>query len=94
MILCNLINQFLANLAMRFNTTKFVKSIVDLCIPNFPEQNLPALFVYHNGSVVKKLLGESQIGNTNMKCEGNRADFDARLACVPLNLTRSPLFNP
>lgn len=71
MILCNLINQFLSNLAMRFNTTKFVKSIVDLCIPNFPEQNLPALFVYHNGSVVKKLLGESQIGNTNMKCEGN-----------------------
>jgi len=69
MMLCNLINQFLSNLAIRFNTTKFVKSIVDLCIPNFPEKNLPALFIYHNGSVVQKLLGESQIGNLNMKCE-------------------------
>ena len=72
MILCNLINQFLNELAIRFNTTKFVKSIVDLCIPNFPESNLPAIFVYHNGEVIHKLLGESQIGNVNnLKCEGN-----------------------
>ena len=70
MMLCNLLNQHFANLALRFNTTKFVKSIVDLCIPNFPEHNLPAIFIYHNGSVVKQLLSESQIGNLNMKCEG------------------------
>jgi len=69
MMLCSLINQFLNELAIRFKTTKFVKSIVDLCIPNFPEQNLPAIFVYHNGNVIQKLLGESQIGNLNMKCE-------------------------
>lgn len=55
---------------MKFQHTKFLKSIVDFCIPNFPESNLPAIFVYQNGQVIKQFLGSSQIGDTNMKCEG------------------------
>ena len=71
-MLCSLLNQFLSTLAFNFRNTKFLKSIVDLCIPNFPEQNLPAIFVYCDGKVVKQFLGEAQIGDLNMKCEGMR----------------------
>lgn len=70
LMLCNLLNQFLNELAIRFNTTKFVKSIVDLCIPNFPEHSLPAIFVYHNGTVIKKvsLFNEIYLLKELFKC--------------------------
>jgi hypothetical protein len=67
---CSLLNQFLSRLAFTFKHTKFLRSIVDLCIPNFPEHNLPAIFVYRDGQLVKQLLGAAKIGDLNMKCEG------------------------
>ncbi|XP_012225456.1 viral IAP-associated factor homolog [Linepithema humile] len=55
--LCTLINQHLANLARKFPVTKFLKSISTTCIPNWPDSNLPTIFIYHNGNMAKQIIG-------------------------------------
>ena len=35
-MLCNVINNFISQLATKFPTTKFIKSISTTCIPNYP----------------------------------------------------------
>lgn len=55
--LCTLINQYLASLARKFPTTKFLKSISTTCIPNWPDSNLPTIFIYQNGNMVKQIIG-------------------------------------
>ncbi|TGZ31980.1 viral IAP-associated factor homolog [Temnothorax longispinosus] len=55
--LCTLINQHLANLARKFPATKFLKSISTTCIPNWPDSNLPTIFIYHDGNMVKQIIG-------------------------------------
>lgn len=55
--LCSLINQYLANLARKFPATKFLKSISTTCIPNWLDSNLPTIFIYHNGNMVKQIIG-------------------------------------
>ena len=44
--LCALINEYLNRLAPKFPTTKFLKAISTTCIPNYPDKNLPTIFVY------------------------------------------------
>lgn len=46
------------HLAAKFPQTKFLKSIATLCIPNYPDRNLPTIFVYHNGNLVKQWIKE------------------------------------
>lgn len=55
--LCTLVNQHLASLARKFPATKFLKSISTTCIPNWPDRNLPTIFIYHNGNMVKQIIG-------------------------------------
>ncbi|XP_050465444.1 viral IAP-associated factor homolog [Cataglyphis hispanica] len=55
--LCALVNQYLASLARKFPTTKFLKSISTTCIPNWPDSNLPTIFIYHNGNMMKQIIG-------------------------------------
>jgi len=55
--LCTLINQYLSNLARKFPTTKFLKSISTTCIPNWPDRNLPTIFIYQNGNMKKQFIG-------------------------------------
>ncbi|XP_012525517.1 viral IAP-associated factor homolog isoform X2 [Monomorium pharaonis] len=55
--LCTLINQYLASIAKKFPATKFLKSISTTCIPNWPDSNLPTIFIYYNGNMVKQIIG-------------------------------------
>lgn len=55
--LCALINQYLAQLAVKFPAAKFLKSISTTCIPNYPDRNLPTIFVYHEGKMKGQLAG-------------------------------------
>ncbi|KAF7991182.1 hypothetical protein HCN44_002744 [Aphidius gifuensis] len=59
--LCALINQHLAVLAKKFPTTKFLKSVSNTCIPNWPDKNLPTLFIYHNGTMTKQIIGPIEL---------------------------------
>lgn len=63
--LCALINQHLAILANKFPATKFVKSISTTCIPNYPDKNLPTLFVYNTGDMKTQLVGPHAFGGMN-----------------------------
>ncbi|XP_031628157.1 viral IAP-associated factor homolog [Contarinia nasturtii] len=59
--LCALINQYMNNLAMRYPQTKFIKSIATTCIPNFPEKNLPSIFIYFEGNITKQIIGPVEL---------------------------------
>eukprot|EP00061_Rhincodon_typus_P014999 g42431.t1 len=54
--LCALVNQHLSELARMFPETKFIKAISTTCIPNYPDRNLPTIFVYHDGDIKAQLL--------------------------------------
>lgn len=49
-------------MARKYHSTRFVKIISTSCIPNYPDQNLPTLLLYHNRAVVKHLVGLAQFG--------------------------------
>ncbi|XP_044754272.1 viral IAP-associated factor homolog [Coccinella septempunctata] len=55
--LCTLINEHLRNLAHKYPMVKFLKSISTTCIPNYPDKNLPTIFVYYEGDLKKQLAG-------------------------------------
>lgn len=59
--LCALINQFMNTLASRYPEVKFIKSIATTCIPNFPEKNLPSIFIYYEGTIQKQIIGPEEL---------------------------------
>ncbi|XP_031552911.1 phosducin-like protein 3 [Actinia tenebrosa] len=67
--LCTLINQFISQLARKFPATKFIKSISTLCIQNYPDKNLPTIFVYYNGDLKKQWIGPFSFGGMNLKID-------------------------
>lgn len=61
--------QIFAQLAVKFKQTKFLKSISTLCVANFPDENLPAVFVYHSGQMVKQLIGPAIFGASQITAD-------------------------
>lgn len=55
-------------LATKFRTTKFLKSISSVCIPNFPDENLPGILIYCNGKCVKQIFGTLNF-SSNPSCD-------------------------
>lgn len=49
---------------------KFLKSISTTCIPNFPDRNLPAIFVYLEGQMKRQFIGAAEFGGDKIKLEG------------------------
>jgi len=86
--LCALINQQIVQLSRKYPQMKFLKSISTVCIPNFPDQNLPALFIYHEGQIKKQLVGELSFGGMNMTVD--ELDFRLNRAGVPTDVTKNP----
>lgn len=68
--LCALINQHLCSLARKFPQTKFLKSISTTCIPNYPDHNLPTIFVYFEGDMKAQYIGPLVFGGMNLKADG------------------------
>ncbi|XP_066155011.1 viral IAP-associated factor homolog [Euwallacea fornicatus] len=64
--LCALINEHMYQLAPKFPTVKFLKSISTTCIPNYPDRNLPTLFVYFEGDLKKQLAGPLEFRGPNL----------------------------
>lgn len=59
---CQLLGDCLTELAQKYPSTRFVKIISTSCIPNYPDQNLPTLLLYHNRACVKHMIGLAQFG--------------------------------
>lgn len=68
--LCALINQFMNQLAVQYPATKFLKSIASTCIPNFPERNLPSIFIYFEGELKTRLIGPIELRGEKLTVEG------------------------
>lgn len=78
--LCTLINLHLTNLARKFPTTKFLKSISTTCISNWPDSNLPTIFIYHNGNMVKQIIGPLELRGMKLTERGNTFGFRVSFA--------------
>lgn len=76
--LCALINQHLNQLAAKFRTTKFLKSVSTTCIPNYPDRNLPTIFVYSEGDMKAQFIGPSSFRHTDISVEGK---FNTCVSC-------------
>jgi len=68
--LCTLFTQFFDQLAVKFPYVKFLKSKASLCIANFPEANLPSIFVYINGNLKKQLVCNESFVGMNITVDG------------------------
>ena len=72
---CKLLEHHLQNLAQKFPETKFLKSVSSLCIPNYPDKNLPTIFVYFEGDLKKQWVGSAAFGGMNLKLDGESQKF-------------------
>jgi len=86
--LCSLINQYLVSLSSKYPQIKFLKSVASVCIPNFPDRNLPAIFVYHEGDLKSQLVGPLSFGGMNMKMED--LEFRLNKTGVPTDVKENP----
>ena len=68
--MCTLINQHLTKLAKKFPAVKFLRSISSSCIPNFPDKNLPAIFVYYENDLKGQLVGVTKLGGMELTQNG------------------------
>lgn len=64
--LCSLINHHLSGLARKFPDVKFIKAISTTCIPNYPDRNLPTVFVYREGDIKAQFIGPLVFGGMNL----------------------------
>ncbi|CAK9795566.1 Viral IAP-associated factor homolog [Anthophora quadrimaculata] len=87
--LCTLINQYLANLARKFPVTKFLKSISTTCIPNWPDSNLPTIFIYHGGNMVKEFIGPIELRGMKLT-EAELEWMLGQVEAVPTKITEDP----
>lgn len=87
--LCTLINQYLVNLARKFPTTKFLKSISTTCIPNWPDSNLPCIFVYHSGYMKKQFIGPIELRGMKLT-EAELEWMLGQAEAVPTKITEDP----
>lgn len=68
--LCSLINHHLSELARKFPDVKFIKAISTTCIPNYPDRNLPTVFVYREGDIKAQYIGPLVFGGMNLTIDG------------------------
>ncbi|GAB5569532.1 phosducin-like protein 3 [Prionailurus iriomotensis] len=78
--LCALINQHFSGLARKFPDVKFIKAISTTCIPNYPDRNLPTIFVYLEGDIKAQFIGPLVFGGMNLT-------IDVHLITVALKLS-------
>lgn len=68
--ICNLVNSYFTNLARKFPQTKFLRSVSSVCIPNYPDHNLPTIFIYFENDLKKQWVGPLALGGMNLKQDG------------------------
>lgn len=69
MVECRLLEEVLLAAARQFRAVKFLKIVSTNAVENWPDRNLPTLFVYHDGELSTQLLGLKKLGgrSTNLK---------------------------
>ncbi|EGD76790.1 hypothetical protein PTSG_08141 [Salpingoeca rosetta] len=69
-LICRRLQGILQQLASKFPAVKFLQSVSTRCIPNYPDKNLPTIFVYHEGDLKKQYTGPHIFGGQSMTADG------------------------
>ncbi|CAG9798764.1 unnamed protein product [Chironomus riparius] len=86
---CAVLNQYINELAMRYPSVKFIRSIAQTCIPNFPDKNVPTIFVYYNGQMKKQFLGPLELRSPN--CSREELEFMlGQCGCIKTDIKEDP----
>lgn len=67
---CQLMDEALRNLAPRFRYLKFLRIKFDQAIENWPERNLPTVFVYVDGNLKTQIITGKAVGGKRMTPAG------------------------
>jgi hypothetical protein len=67
---CGVMENVMIQLAKKFMKVKFLKIRSTSAIENWPESNLPTIFVYHDGELQDQLLTLKSLGGASMAAEG------------------------
>lgn len=87
--LCALINQFLSQLCVRYPATKFIKAISTTCIPNYPDKNVPSIFIYYEGKIKKQIIGSLELRGDKLTAD----EFEYLLGlyeAIPTDIKEDP----
>lgn len=60
-------------LLAKFKDVKFIKIRSTQAIENWPEMNLPALFIYHNGILQHQMMTLKPVGGLSVTPEGSHS---------------------
>ncbi|KAF5401912.1 Viral IAP-associated factor [Paragonimus heterotremus] len=87
--LCNTIDSHLILLARKFTAVKFLRGESSLCIPDYPECNLPSLLIYYGGELKHQLIGPQAVGGKSVTVKGLEWRL-AQLGVLKTKLTEDP----
>lgn len=88
--LCSLINQYMQSLAVKFPSVKFIKSISTTCIPNYPDKNLPTIFIYFENNIKCQIIGPIAFNGMNYKLDDLEWKLH-RVGAIKSTLSRDPM---
>ncbi|CAD5116103.1 DgyrCDS5029 [Dimorphilus gyrociliatus] len=65
---CKYIDEYLRIIAQLHPYVKFVKGVSEVMIQNYPDKNLPTLFIYKNGDMKARFIGNASFGDSLKTC--------------------------
>lgn len=63
----------LARVAVAHPSTKFLSIPSELCIPNYPDKNVPTLLIYRNGEMVGNVVAGMGLNGMKTTAQGQPA---------------------
>jgi hypothetical protein len=67
---CRIFDEVLLATARKFRAVKFVKITATAAVENWPDRNLPTLFIYHDGELKHQLIGIKRLGGKGVRPVG------------------------
>ena len=69
---CQVVKACMQELAAQYKHVKFLTIPSTECIPNYPDENLPTLLVYHNGQCRRTIVGTQTLGYDRISPESEQ----------------------
>lgn len=66
---CQVLKACLQELAAQYKYVRFLTIPSTECIPNYPDENLPTLLVYHDGQCKRTIVGTRSLGDNRISPE-------------------------
>eukprot|EP00624_Nannochloropsis_granulata_P002619 evm.model.NODE_23176_length_15026_cov_24.516239.2 len=64
---CRLLDEILREVAFKFKSLKILKILSTAAVENWPDRNLPTLFVYKDGVLKTQMLGLKKVGGRGVR---------------------------